>query len=172
MKKILLLLVVLVSLGEMAMSQTIIAHVHLQVLWDTLPSAKIALEQCGHAEKEAYDELTRKQSEFQAAYRKYEQEKGDMSPSEWETEERKLMAMQGEIESANLSLKDNLISISNELNAPLQDRIKRAVDIIAARNNIGYVFDVSAAIYFAGGRDITNEVIVELLRLDEIEQRN
>jgi outer membrane protein len=172
MKKILLLLVVLVSLGEIAMSQTIIVHVHSQVLWDTLPSAKIALEQYAQAEKDAYDELTRIQSEFEAAVKKYESEKEDMIPTVREFEEKKLMAMQERIESTNQSLKDYLINTSNELNAPLQDRIKRAVDFVAERNNISYVIDATTAIYSAGGQDITNEVIVELLRLDRIEQRN
>ncbi len=65
-----------------------------------------------------------------------------------------------------------MINISNELNAPLQDRIKRAVDNVAERKNISYVIDATTAIYSADGQDITNEVIVELLRLDKIEQRN
>lgn len=172
MKKILLLLVVLVGLGEIASSQTVIGHVHSQVLWDTLPSAKIALEQYAQAEKNAYDELTKMQSEFEAAVKKYEYEKADMIPSVREIEEKNLMAMQERIESTNQSLRDYLINISNELNAPLQDRIKRAVDMVAERMNIGYIFDASAAIYSAGGIDITKEVIVELLILDKTEQKN
>ncbi|MEX1384346.1 OmpH family outer membrane protein, partial [Lutibacter sp.] len=60
----------------------------------------------------------------------------------------------------------------NELNTPLQDRIKRAVDIVAARKRLSYVFDESAAIYSGGGENITNEVIDQLLILDSIEQEN
>ena len=169
MKKLVVLLVVLVGLGGTAMSQSKIAHVKSQVLWDTLPSAKIALTNYAKEEKDAYDQITEMQGEFEKEVQAYEATKADMTPLKRQYEEKELMEMQGRIESTNQSLKDYLIQTSNELNAPLQDRIKRAIDIVAARMKLAYVIDETAAIYSAGGEDITNAVIVELLKLDKEE---
>ena len=55
MKKLILLLVALIVFGGTAMSQSKVAHVNTQVLWDTLPSAKVALKKYSNAEKEAYE---------------------------------------------------------------------------------------------------------------------
>ena len=169
MRKLLLLLVVLVGLGGTAISQTKIAHVESQILWDTLPSAKVALKQYAEVEKDAYDEMTAMQIEFEAAYKKYEVAQKDMIRTVREYEEKKLMEMQQKIETTNQSLKEHLMNVSSDLNAPLQDRIKRAIDIVAVRKKLAYVIDASSAIYYAGGDDITNEVIVELLKLDKAE---
>lgn len=166
MKKLVLLLVVLVGLGGTAMSQTKIAHVKSQVLWDTLPSAKVALEQYTKMEQDAYKEITEMQAEFEKKVREYELKQGDLLRSQREYEEKKLMEFQQRIESTNQSLKEFLMTTSNDLNAPLQDRIKRAVDIVAERMKLAYVIDETSAIYFAGGEDITNAVVVELLKLD------
>ena len=148
------------------MSQSKIAHVRSQVLWDSLPSAKIALAQYGEMEKNAYDELNEMQLEFQTAAEAYQAKAPSLIRSQREYEEKKLMEFQERIESTNQSLKDFLIQTSNDLNAPLQDRIKRAVDIVAERMKLAYVIDESSAIYFGGGQDITDEVIKVLLELD------
>ena len=168
MKKLVVLLVVLVGFGGTAMSQSI-AHVKSQLLWDTIPSAKIALENYAKEEKDAYDQITEMQGEFENAVQVYEATKMDMTTLKRQYEEKELMEMQGRIESTNQSLKDYLIQTSNELNAPLQSRIKRAIDIVAERMKLAYVFDESAAIYSAGGKDITDAVIVVLLKLDKEE---
>ncbi len=172
MKKLILLLVALIVFGGTAMSQSKVAHVNTQVLWDTLPSAKVALKKYSNAEKEAYDELQVLNLQLQTAFEKYQSEQNGMNQAVRESEEKKLMQMQERIESTSQSLKDYLMQVSNELNTPLQDRIKRAVDIVAARKRLSYVFDESAAIYSGGGENITNEVIDQLLILDSIEQED
>ena len=48
----------------------------------------------------------------------------------------------------------------------MTDRIKKAIAIVAERKKLTYVMDVNAVIYSAGGEDITNEVAVELLKLE------
>lgn len=168
MKKLVLLLVVLVGLGGSTMAQGI-AHVDSGVLWDTLPSAKAALAKYTKYEKDAYDEMAAMQTEFETAYRDYEMKKADMIRTEREYQEKKLMDFQQRIETTNQSLKDFLISTSNDLNAPLQDRILRAINIVAERMKLAYVIDATTAIYSAGGKDITKEVVVELLKLDKLE---
>jgi Skp family chaperone for outer membrane proteins len=56
-----------------------------------------------------------------------------------------------------------------ELNDPILKRIQKAVEKVAAAKKINYVIDETTTLYFKGGLDITNEVMVELLKLDAIE---
>jgi Skp family chaperone for outer membrane proteins len=63
-------------------------------------------------------------------------------------------------------LEEGLQIVSEELNAPILDRVQKAIDIVADRKKLNYVLDVTATMYSKGGIDITNEVIVELLILD------
>jgi Skp family chaperone for outer membrane proteins len=51
------------------------------------------------------------------------------------------------------------------------DVYKRQVDIVAERKKMNYIIDESQAIYFKGGTDLTNEVMIELLRLDAEETK-
>jgi Skp family chaperone for outer membrane proteins len=55
---------------------------------------------------------------------------------------------------------------AQELNQPIFERVKQAVDIVADRKKLNYVIDGSNMLYTKGGMDITAEVIVELLKLD------
>ncbi len=166
MKKLVLLLVVLVGIGGTAMSQTKIAHVRSQVLFDTIPSAKVAQAQLAKMEKDAFDELNDMNAEFQTAVTAYQAKQGDLIRSQREYEEKKLMEFQQRIETTNQSLKDLLIETSNELNIPLQDRINRAIAVVAERMKLAYVVEATTLLYSAGGEDITDKVIVVLLALD------
>jgi Skp family chaperone for outer membrane proteins len=76
------------------------------------------------------------------------------------------MEFQQRIETTNQSLKDLLIETSNELNIPLQDRINRAIAVVAERMKLAYVVEATTLLYSAGGEDITDKVIVVLLALD------
>jgi Skp family chaperone for outer membrane proteins len=46
------------------------------------------------------------------------------------------------------------------------DRVQKSVEIVSDRKKLNYVIDESTTLYYKGGMDITNEVIIELLRLD------
>jgi Skp family chaperone for outer membrane proteins len=76
------------------------------------------------------------------------------------------MQKQQMLEATQASLEEGLQIVSEELNAPILDRVQKAIDIVADRKKLNYVLDVTATMYSKGGIDITNEVIVELLILD------
>ena len=93
----------------------------------------------------------------------------DMIPAMREIEEKKLYEKQQRIELRKQSLNDELMKVSNELQVPIMDRIQRAINIVSERKKLNYVLDVSYIVYFNGGVDITDEVAVELLKLDAAE---
>ncbi|MMZ69458.1 Outer membrane protein (OmpH-like) [compost metagenome] len=58
--------------------------------------------------------------------------------------------------------------MTQEMNAVILDRVKKAVNIVATAKKFNYIIDESTTLYSAGGVDVTNEVIVELMKLEAV----
>ena len=164
MKNVLLGLFVVLGLNTFAQSK--IAHVDSQKLLDTLPSRKLAIKKLDSLKASGMQELQVMDADFQKAYQIYMTNKDKMSEVERQIQESKLMQKQQMLEATQGSLEEGLQLMSEELNAPILDRVQKSIEIIAERKKLNYVIDVSATMYSKGGIDITNEVIVELLLLD------
>jgi outer membrane protein len=164
MKNVLLGLFVVLGLNTFAQSK--IAHVDSQKLLDTLPSRKLAIKKLDSLKAAGMQELQVMDADFQKAYSIYMTNKDKMSEVERQIQESKLMQKQQMLEATQTSLEEGLQLMSEELNAPILDRVQKSIEIVSERKKLNYVIDVSATMYSKGGVDITNEVIVELLILD------
>lgn len=164
MKNVLLGLFVVLGLNTFAQSK--IAHVDSQKLLDTLPSRKLAIKKLDSLKAAGMQELQVMDADFQKAYSIYMTNKDRMSEVERQIQESKLMQKQQMLEATQTSLEEGLQLMSEELNAPILDRVQKSIEIVSERKKLNYVIDVSATMYSKGGVDITNEVIVELLILD------
>lgn len=165
MKKILFTIVLVLSAGSL-LAQMKIGHVNTQVVWDTIPSAKLALLNYSEFEKKAYKELLEMQDYFQTSVAKYKSDRPNMSPVLIKIEEQKLMEQEQAIEERQQSLQNEMQAYSSELNEPIQELILKAIQNVAELEKLNYAIDVSAVLYSAGGIDITNQVIDELLKID------
>jgi outer membrane protein len=165
MKKLLLALAVMFSVGTV-MAQSKVAHVNSQKLLDTLPSRKIAITKLQEFEANGVKELQEMEADFNAALAKYEADRPKMTPVEIKIAEDKLMKKQTNIQEREQSLQQEMQLYSQELNKPILDRVQKSVEIVSDRKKLNYVIDESTTLYYKGGMDITNEVIIELLRLD------
>lgn len=165
MKKLLLALAVMFSLGTV-MAQSKVAHVNSQKLLDTLPSRKIAITKLQEFEANGVKELQEMEADFNGALAKYEADRPKMTPVEIKIAEDKLMKKQTNIQEREQSLQQEMQLYSQELNKPILDRVQKSVEIVSDRKKLNYVIDESTTLYYKGGMDITNEVIIELLRLD------
>lgn len=165
MKKIVLALVVMFSIGSV-MAQQKIGHVNSQKLLDTLPSRKAAIEQLRMFEENGIQELQEMEADFNKQIAVYEKNRPTMSPVIIKIEEEKLMKKQQALQEREQSLNAEMQAVSQELNKPILERVQKAVEIVSDRKKLSYVIDESTTLYFKGGMDITAEVIVELLRLD------
>jgi outer membrane protein len=166
MKKLLLAIVLVFSVGAVT-AQTKIAHVNSQVLLDTLESRKIAIKKLQDFEKAGVTELQEMEADLNTAYAAYEAKAGDLSPVMRQIEEGKLMEKQKRLQDREQSLNKEMQAYSQELNAPILEMVQNAVKIVSERNKLSYVIDESVTLYFAGGTDITAEVIAELKKLDK-----
>ena len=165
MKKTILFIALMFS-ALSASAQMKLAHVNSQQLLDTMPSRKDALEKLRKFEQDGYLELQEIQKDLESAYKRYEQNKGAMSPVILKIEEEKIMKKQQGLEDRQTALQQEMQIYTQELNKPILARIQKAVEIVSDRKKINYVLDESSTLYFKGGMDITAEVLVELLILD------
>lgn len=165
MKKLILALLVVLSAGALN-AQSKVGHVNSQKLLDTLPSRKEAIIRLREFESNGVKELQEMEADFNKALQIYEQKRGDMSPVIQKIEEEKLMKKNQALQEREQALTQEMQIYSQELNKPILDRVQKAVDIVADRKKLNYVIDETVTLYFKGGTDLTQEVLVELLRLD------
>ena len=165
-KKIIAILIVVLTTGA-AMAQSNIAHVNSQTLLDTMPSRVLAIKKYQEFEAAGIKELQEMQVDLEQAIAKYQQsvQSGTMSPVIQKIEEDKLQKKQAALQERDQSLQVELQAYSNELNAPILQRVQDAIKMIAEKKNLDYVIDITAVMY-AQGDDITDEVVVELLKMD------
>jgi outer membrane protein len=159
-------LVALLFVTNLAISQSKVAHVNSQSLLDTMPSRDLALKEIKEIEDEFKLELNGMYEEYEKTRAKLEAERATLSPTIIKSREANLMNLGQRIQEREQTVQNELQVRAQELNQPIFDRVKQAVDIVADRKKLNYVIDASNMLYSKGGMDITGEVIVELLKLD------
>lgn len=168
MKKILFALVVALSTLTAAQAQTKVAHVKSQQLLDTMPSRKAGIKEIQALEASGIKELREMDSAVRMVYMAYEDKvkKGIItSDAAKQIEMARIQRMQDNLEARQQEIDQQLQYLTQDLNNRTIERVKKAVNIVATKKGIQYVIDGDAAL-FAGGTDITNEVIVELMKLE------
>ncbi|MBP5982567.1 MAG: OmpH family outer membrane protein [Fluviicola sp.] len=166
MKKLIFALVIAMGAIASASAQTKIAHVNSQKLLDTMPSRKAAIKEINQLEAAGIKELRDMDSAVQATYQVYMAKKATYSPTVDQFEQQKIQRMQQNLEQRQQEIDQQLQILSGELNKKTLDLVKKAVNNISVAKKLNYVIDESTTLFSAGGMDITNEVIVELLKLD------
>jgi outer membrane protein len=166
MKKfVVILLITIVSVGT-AFSQNSIAHLNSQRVLDTMPSRKAAMKEVENFEKRAIQELQETQQKLQQDYAKLQQEKATMSPTAFKFEEDRLNKKAQDFQQRQQELDQQIQILSQDLNQPILERLQKAVDVVSKAEKLDYVIDESSLLY-SKGRDITDKVIVEVLKLEQ-----
>lgn len=163
----LILLIAVTTIGT-AQSQTSMAHVNTQKVLDTMPSRMSAMKELENFERRAVKELQETQQKLQGDYSKLQQEKPTMSPTAFKFEEERLMKKSQEFQTRQQELDDQIQILSQELNAPILKTVQDAVAKVCKTEKIQYVIDESTLLY-SGGRDITDLVVKEVLRIEKEE---
>ncbi len=159
-------IVALLFVTNFAISQSKVAHVDSQKLLDTMPSRALALKEIKDIEDEFKTELQTMYVEYEKTRAKLEAERSSLSPTIIKSRENSLMGLGQRIQEREQTIQNELQIRAQELNQPIFERVKQAVDIVADRKKLNYVIDGSNMLYTKGGMDITSEVVVELLKLD------
>jgi outer membrane protein len=165
MKNVIFLSVMLL-MGFQAEAQMKIGHINSQVLLDTLQSRKDAMAALKQFEAEGVQELQEMNKAFESAYLRYQQNEKDWSPVIQKMEQEKLMKKQQALETRQVELEQQMQIYGQELNKPILDLVQTAVNNIAESKKLSYVLDETVTLYFKGGIDLTQEVMMELLKLE------
>lgn len=96
--------------------------------------------------------------------------KGEHSETVNQYEENRIQKMQQDLQNREQELNNNIQNITAAMNENTYKIIQKAVKTIATKKGFLYVLEENSMLY-AGGTDITNEVLTELLRVDLIENK-
>ena len=167
MKKVLLVIAVIAGLGSTALAQSKVAHVNTQKLLDTMPSRMVVAQSIEDYRLMLEKELKEMQEDDYKSLESYQTSKGDMTQQMKAYREKSLGEKEQRIMAREQSAQNELVTISNELQEPLFQRVKEAIRLVAAKMKLAYVLDETNTLYFGGGIDITAAVITELLKLEK-----
>lgn len=163
MKKLLFVFAVLFCTGFVSAQTS--AHLDSQKVLDTMPSRKKALKEIEELRDSYAEELQADEQEYYTAASNFEQYGDTLSPIMRQREQRRLMKMQQDYAQKEQEYSQDLQYQQNAYMTPILERLQKAVDNVAERQKIDYVLDVTYLLH-AGGTDITNLVIVEVLKLE------
>ncbi len=169
MKNLLLIFTFLITsqLFSLAYSQSKTAHVNTQTLMDTLPSRKKALAEIQEVTKRSEAELVDLDKQLQKAYNDYMVAKPNQSEQINQYEESKLQKLQQDLQKREQELSGLIQKMTIIMNEKTLKIIQDAVKNVAQKKGYQYVLEEATTIY-AGGTSITNDVITELMKLDNL----
>lgn len=119
------------------------AHVNFSKLLSDLPSYAAAEKQLQKFAQELQGYLVSLNTEYEEKVKTYYEEEADMLPSIKETRQKEIVDLEQRIQKLQGSSEQQLVEKQNELLAPLEEKIMKAVNELADQNNYSYVFDSS-----------------------------
>jgi outer membrane protein len=165
MKKLFFALVIALTAVTSVQAQTKVAHVNSQKLLDTMPTRKKAIAEINEIERRGSEELKIMNDNFEKEYYAYMARKDGQSVQMNQYDEGRLSKMQADMQARQSEIESILQKMSQDLNEEILKSVKEAVATASKKKGFNYVIDESSTL-FAGGTDITNDVIPELLRID------
>lgn len=165
MKKLFFALVIALTAATGVQAQSKVAHVNSQKLLDTLPSHKKGVEEIGFFQKKGIEELTEMDAAVKKLYDEYTKLPAGSSPTIVQYSQDRVTKAQQALEMRQAELEQQIQRMTEEMNIRTLASVKEAIDVIAKKKGLNYVIDEAGAL-FVNGTDITNEVIVELLKID------
>jgi len=160
-------LVLIASISIPTIAQVKIGFVDTQRLLDTMPSRKKAAERYQTHENDLYEELRTMKTEYDKLVADYQTKYNDLTPVLRQAAEKKILDKERQLQDRQQSMQQELQAFGEELNAPILERIQKAVSTISERQKLTLVMDQSSTLYFAPEMDVTDIVAVELLKLEK-----
>jgi outer membrane protein len=169
MKKILIALVVMVGFAGTAISQTKIVHVKSQMLWDTLSISASAESKMAEFQTMLGQEMADLEADLRKQYADFE--KIQATPGTSQTllaiRQGKIQDKEAEYQKRQQSIQYEMQAYKSELELPIIEMIRDAVAVVAKRDKYDYIMDVNDALFVNEDKDVTDVVLVELLKLEK-----
>ncbi len=169
MKKVLLIAIAIFTVGLFttnAQSNLKFAHFDYQKATDSLPSVLKAQEELTRSEAEMTAILEELQKEYQDMLIKYDRQKDSLSSMRKQIMEEEIQMLGEKIQYRQQDFQVSYERKVNELMKPIEDNLQKAIDIVAKRHKLNYVFEKTSLVYVNGGLDLTAEIRAELEKLE------
>jgi len=141
--KVALIAVCMVVAGNFAKAQSKIGYINTNQLMEQLPEMKTLQTQMQAYQKTFSDQLATMSTELQSKGQDYEAKRSTMTDASRTATESELQDMQTRITTFRDNAQKQIEAKSNELLKPLTDKVRTAIQAVAAVKGYNYVLDSS-----------------------------
>lgn len=153
MKKILVSLATVLMLSGISCgvkAQGKMGHVNTMELMQMMPEMDSIQRQLQDYGKELEDNIATMQAEFQNKYAEFQNNQNQWSDLIKQTKAKEINDMQVRIQEFMQQAEEDYKQRTNELLAPISDKVKNAIEAVAREGKFAYILDSSNATLFAG----------------------
>lgn len=144
-KKIALLLCVAALLPIGAMAQTLkIGHVNSQEIIALMPEIEAMEKQMKDAGDQWEKELLKMREEYFAKIKQFQDTQATLSESIKQARQAELADMEQRITTLNQTAQNDLAKKNQDLAAPILEKVRKAINDVAAENGFTYIFDMAS----------------------------
>lgn len=162
MKKILLTAAMTAALvfGANVLAQSKLGHVNAMELVQQLPEADSVQNALQTYAKDLQDNIATMQTEVQNKYAEYQNNQSQWSELIKQTKAKEIQDMQVRLQEFSAQAEEDYQQKTQELLAPLSDKVKNAIEAVAKEGKFAYILDASNATVFFGSEaiDVTSLV--------------
>ncbi len=172
MKKIIIALVALFTMGTFSADAQKIGHLDYIAVMDSLETYKTALKKSEELTVSFEETMLSLQTEYETKLRDYQENINTLPAIIKQTRERELGDIQLLSEQLQAEYQQGLQTIQERYYVPLEKWLKQAVAIVGKARSLDYVlyYDEESSIFWVNperGVNVTNEVITEMLKLEK-----
>ena len=143
-----------------------LAHVDYLDVIDSLPSKLTADREIQKFLDDGQKTITDMELELENQINVYLAEKEALSAIMQELREKQIQEQSQIIEIKRQNLQQDLDILNARMYNPIEENLKKAIDIVAEKHNVTYVIDKSMLLYVNGGLDLTDEVEAAMLKME------
>ena len=135
-----------------------VAHINLDSLISLMPETKTASEAANNYLKGLEQELVAMNTEFETKYKDYMEKEATMNELLKKTKQEDLQTLQTRIQDFQRKAEMDFRQKQAELTAPILEKSKKGIQLVAKENGYKYVLDTSpgrtSVLYFENNDDI------------------
>lgn len=169
-KKIALLLCVAVLIPIGAMAQTLkIGHINSQEIIALMPEVEDLEKKMKEAGDQWEGELLKMREEYYAKIKQFQDTQATLSESIKQARQTELADMEQRIATLNQTAQNDLAKKNQDLAAPILEKVRKAINDVAAENGYTYIFDMASQsiIYTSPSSNDITELVKKKLNLKD-----
>ena len=156
MKQILLIIALVSTFSATGIAQVKIGHVNSQEILAALPERAVNEEKVQNFAKQKELKIQGMYNEYQEMIQKFQSLPEDATQTERTDLQNQIVDIEKRIQDNQTEAQSSIQAFENELIGPMVDKVRNAINAVAAENGFSYILDTSSGlvVYMDGGEDI------------------